>query len=220
MPTFKTSSAKENILKKIRIATQENKVDMPYPELGKVATASLYNSEGIEDLPTLFAQNFQLAGGKFAFCKDINDFVQQLNTLSSDKEWRHVACAHKDLFTYLINNEVRYIRDLDVNKSDYDCCITDCELVIARTGSFIFSSKQNFGRTAPIYYPVHIVVIQPHQVVFDISDGLKLMQQKYQQSLPSMLNLNTGPSRTADIEKTLVTGVHGPKEIYCFWIEN
>jgi L-lactate dehydrogenase complex protein LldG len=33
-----------------------------------------------------------------------------------------------------------------------------------------------------------------------------------------MISLQTGPSRTADIEKTLVTGVHGPKEVFCFYV--
>jgi L-lactate dehydrogenase complex protein LldG len=52
----------------------------------------------------------------------------------------------------------------------------------------------------------------------DIADGIDALFEpgkKY----PSMVTLATGPSRTADIEKTLVVGVHGPKEVYCFLIE-
>ena len=37
--------------------------------------------------------------------------------------------------------------------------------------------------------------------------------------IPSMISYATGPSRTADIEKTLVVGVHGPKEVYCFLVD-
>lgn len=38
--------------------------------------------------------------------------------------------------------------------------------------------------------------------------------------MPSMVTLITGPSRTADIEKTLVMGAHGPKELYVFLLED
>ena len=49
---------------------------------------------------------------------------------------------------------------------------------------------------------------------------LQFMKDKYGQQLPSVISLATGPSRTADIEKTLVVGVHGPKEVYLFLVED
>jgi L-lactate dehydrogenase complex protein LldG len=45
------------------------------------------------------------------------------------------------------------------------------------------------------------------------------LREKHGSSFPSMVSLATGPSRTADIEKTLVVGVHGPKEVFCFLID-
>jgi L-lactate dehydrogenase complex protein LldG len=48
---------------------------------------------------------------------------------------------------------------------------------------------------------------------------LKNIQLKYPQ-LPSLITLATGPSRTADIEKTLVVGIHGPKEVFCFLVQD
>ena len=74
------------------------------------------------------------------------------------------------------------------------------------------------GRVASVYYPVHIVFAYSNQVVPDIEDGLNTIKKKYGNDIPSMINLNTGPSRTADIEKTLVVGVHGPGEVFCFLI--
>jgi len=43
--------------------------------------------------------------------------------------------------------------------------------------------------------------------------------KKYNGNMPSMISIATGPSRTADIEKTLVLGAHGPKEVYVFFID-
>jgi L-lactate dehydrogenase complex protein LldG len=50
-------------------------------------------------------------------------------------------------------------------------------------------------------------------------DALVAMQEKYGNSLPSTISTITGPSRTADIEKTLVLGAHGPKEFIVFLVK-
>jgi L-lactate dehydrogenase complex protein LldG len=55
--------------------------------------------------------------------------------------------------------------------------------------------------------------------VYDIRDALLGLKEKYHQQLPSLMTFATGPSRTADIEKTLVDGVHGPKQVYLFLVD-
>ncbi len=75
------------------------------------------------------------------------------------------------------------------------------------------------GRRLMIFPPVHIVIANASQLVTDIKDGLAGIKLKYPSILPSSITLITGPSRTADIEKTLVLGAHGPKELYVFYLE-
>ena len=82
------------------------------------------------------------------------------------------------------------------------------------------SAAQESGRTTSVYAPVHICIAYTNQLVFDIKAGLQLIKEKYISQLPSLITFASGPSRTADIEKTLVTGVHGPKEVYLFLVES
>ena len=65
-----------------------------------------------------------------------------------------------------------------------------------------------------------MVLAQPSQVVAEIADALATAQSRYGAGLPSMLSLTTGPSRTADIEKTLVLGAHGPRRLTLFMLED
>lgn len=218
MQTFKTSKAKENILRKIRTALQDETVPMPFPEVEKTKISALYTgfSEGTPE--ENFASSFTQAGGHFVFCNTQMELLENLRLLAESRNWTEVLCAHKPLFSFLVNNKISFVREFNPKHENAQACITDCEAAIARTGSFLLSSHQNHGRVAPVYFPVHIVVLQAHLIVDDIGDGLQFLKQKYKDQLPSMINLNTGPSRTADIEKTLVTGVHGPKEVFCFFL--
>ena len=81
------------------------------------------------------------------------------------------------------------------------------------------STAQESGRTVSVYAPIHICVASTNQLVYDVKDALQKLKEKYTGNIPSLITFATGPSRTADIEKTLVTGVHGPKEVYCFLVE-
>jgi L-lactate dehydrogenase complex protein LldG len=101
--------------------------------------------------------------------------------------------------------------------ADCDAAITGCESLVARTGSILLGSGGPSGRTVSVYAPVHICIAYAHQVKEDIGEGLESLLSGT--TYPSMVTLATGPSRTADIEKTLVVGVHGPKEVYCFLID-
>ncbi|MBP6687047.1 MAG: LUD domain-containing protein, partial [Lacibacter sp.] len=75
------------------------------------------------------------------------------------------------------------------------------------------------GRTTSVYAPVHVCIAYASQLVYDLKDALLALREKYNGQLPSFISFATGPSRTADIEKTLVVGVHGPKEVFVFLID-
>jgi L-lactate dehydrogenase complex protein LldG len=216
MQTFKTSKARENILSRIRKGLAEQPLPMPYPEAEK-NTDDLYSHEDSTD-EEQFAQAFIALGGKFVFCDSEQDLMDNINILYENRGWKQLLCSEDRILKIFHNNKVDILQPADPKAESADACITGCEMLVARTGSVLLSSKQHLGRTAPVYYPVHIVVAYADQVAADIDNGINALKKKYGNDLPSMINLTTGPSRTADIEKTLVVGVHGPGEIFCFFI--
>lgn len=210
---MKISSSKENILKKIRQALT-NPVPVPFPQ--SEGNSSVFQPLQ-KELEIEFAENFTGLLGKFSFCMNERELAAQLNYLTDGKKLKSIFCNERELKEKLAKQGFDTFTSTDI--ATCDASITGCELLIARTGSLLMSSAQLSGRTSSVYAPVHICVAYTNQLVYDIKEGLQIMKEKYAGKLPSLMTLATGPSRTADIEKTLVVGVHGPKEVYVFLVE-
>ncbi|MBA3829708.1 MAG: LUD domain-containing protein [Taibaiella sp.] len=216
MLTLKTSKARENILAKIRKGLNEGTVAIPFPEVEK-DTSPVFAKSDLSPEET-FAEAFIQLGGKFVFCENEQELLGHIADLYESRQWKQLLCADKHLLQLFQNNKLDIAGDAACNDGTADACITGCEMLVARTGSAIISSNQYLGRTSTVFYPVHIIVAYAGQLVTDIDTALAGLKKRYGNTLPSMVNLNTGPSRTADIEKTLVVGVHGPGEVFCFYI--
>jgi L-lactate dehydrogenase complex protein LldG len=200
------TTAKENILKRVRQALS-NPVPLPFP--GSEGASSLF-APPTEDLEILFAQEFTALQGKFAFCINEKDLQHQIQQLIIERQWTKIYCS-EDKWNSTFSNTI--------NLESCDASITSCESLVARTGSIVLSAATQSGRTVSVYAPIHICIAYTNQLVFDVKDALLSIKEKYGSKIPSLITFATGPSRTADIEKTLVTGVHGPKEVYCFLVE-
>jgi L-lactate dehydrogenase complex protein LldG len=207
------SSSKEVILKKIREALTES-TPLPFPQ--SEGTSSLYHPSQ-NDLEIQFAEEFSKLQGKFAFCLNKEELCTQLTELITQKSWTRLFCNEPDLKRLLLAGNFENFYNTTL--VDCDASITTCESLVARTGSIVLSAASQSGRTVSVYAPVHICIAFTQQLLYDIKDALQLVKEKYNQNIPSLISFATGPSRTADIEKTLVTGVHGPKEVYVFLVD-
>jgi L-lactate dehydrogenase complex protein LldG len=211
---MESSTSKENILRKIRKALAQP-VPLPFPQ--QDTGIQLFPPPG-DDLSVLFASEFTRLLGRFAFCTSEADLIKQITFLLTEKKWKEVYCKEDSMKR--IFQKAGYDQFSTKSLADSDVSITSCEALVARTGSMVLSAAMPEGRTASVYAPVHICIARTTQLVYDVKDALQLIQQKYPNDLPSLVTFATGPSRTADIEKTLVVGVHGPKEVYCFLLED
>ncbi len=217
MASLTTSKARENILRKLRAGLERATLPMPFPEVEHSDVSRAFSESTLSPEET-FAEEFIKLGGKFVFCENEVSLIQNIAALHDSTDWKQMLCSEPYLLNLFYKGRLDFIEPADASLESAEACITGCEALVARTGSILLTSKQPMGRIAPVFYPVHIVVAFARQVVPDIPDALALMETRYGKDLPSMINLNTGPSRTADIEKTLVVGVHGPKEVYCFYV--
>ena len=208
------SSSKENILKKIRKALN-NSTPLPFP-----------NSEGSQSVfqplqqePAVeFAEQFTKLQGKFIYCINQQEFAFQLSSLVKKQKWEKIFCVEEKLIAAVAGQLSDRVVKTDLVNCDVS--ITGCESLVARTGTIVMSSAQTNGRTTSVYAPIHICIAFTNQLLYDLKDALQAAKDKYGANLPSLITFATGPSRTADIEKTLVVGVHGPKEVYLFLLES
>jgi len=92
---------------------------------------------------------------------------------------------------------------------DLDATVTGCMAAVAATGSIVTGGAA--GRGGALVAPVHVCVVERSRLF----DGLlALLRALPDLGAASAIALQTGPSRTADIEKTLILGMHGPKAVH------
>jgi L-lactate dehydrogenase complex protein LldG len=96
--------------------------------------------------------------------------------------------------------------------------ITPVDYALADSGTLCLLAGKNQPRTASLLPPVHIAVLQPRQIIRGLDDLFSLLPADNRE-LSSAVTLITGPSRTADIELTLVVGVHGPQQLHVILVE-
>ena len=209
---MESQGARNKILKKIKQALK-SPVAVPFPD--QVSDTPIFIPTEHE-LTIDFAQKFTELLGKFIYCADEGELAQQLSALIKSKKWEKIYSQESGWLDDMSEYQIDPVTTDDL--AGCDAAITLCEHLVARTGTIVLSSQQLSGRTSSVYAPVHICIAYTHQLVFDISDSLQQFK-KEADHIPSMISFATGPSRTADIEKTLVVGVHGPKEVYCFLVD-
>ena len=207
------SPSKENILKKIRKALSHS-TPLPFPQ--SEGNGTVYQPLQ-QEAEVEFAEQFTKLQGKFIFCINRQELAFQLGSLVRKQDWQKVYCVEE----VIIDSLSAQIEDrlVKTDLAHCDVAITSCEYLVARTGSIVLSASTASGRSTSVYAPIHICIAYTSQVVYDLKDALQAVKDKYGNNLPSLITFASGPSRTADIEKTLVTGVHGPKEVYCFLVE-
>ena len=149
-----------------------------------------------------FVQNFKDQGGIFVYLEDEDEFAECLRQLAPENAWEPLWCTSPTMQKMLERNGIAYTTDSAREPKQKLVSITDCECLVAQTGSIVL-----------------LVTANTNQIVNGMKDAFIKLKGKYGNSNPSQLAIITGPSRTSDIEQTQIIGAHGTRQVAVFLID-
>ena len=199
--------AREEILNKLKSAVHSvpEKPDFEQP---------IYHSIDLP-LELTFKENLEKINGFVHLFETEHELFLGLKEFLASVQKENIFCNEDEISTHLNAFGIPFQQSSELPKN-VEVGITGCEFLIAHTGSVMVSSAQKGGRQMFVYPPLHIVIAHKNQLVDYLEKAYFGIHKKYKDGFPSQIALITGPSRTADIEKTLVLGAHGPRELRVF----
>ncbi len=99
--------------------------------------------------------------------------------------------------------------------------ITSADFCMAETASLVMRTRPGQARSVSLVPSIHIAVIQLNQIIADLKELYALIKSDTEgagEGLTNCMTFISGPSKTADVEATMVHGAHGPREVYVYVI--
>lgn len=200
-------SARNHILARLKAAQEKR------GEIGEIRpdfTSPVYHPLE-QSLSIEFKSNLENIGGQVILVESRSEIVSQVKKICLERDQNSVFCTDQNLRSLLEGN-VEIDSD-EARFNELNIGVTGCEFLVAHLGSVLISSAQISGRRLNVFPETHIVIANQSQLTDFLDQAIEKLQIKYKNELPSLISTITGPSRTADIEKTLVMGMHGPKSL-------
>lgn len=171
-----------------------------------------------EERHALFARQCAALRADVVECADFAAAAARIASLAEAANWKKLALhsgSLTDALAPLLPQNLELLRtDSGYDKFALETCdagLTECECLVAQTGSVCVTSRSSGGRALSVFPPHHLVIARRSQLEPDLTAAYELLARKYQGKYPSFVSFITGPSRTGDIERILVLGAHGPK---------
>ncbi len=178
--------------------------------------------ERIADPPARFLEELEALGGYGRRVESLEEAREYVLSLAREREARLlVRWDVEELEEFGVDEplgadgvEVAVWRDLEDFRevaARADIGLSTAEWAIAETGSLVLTGGPGMGRTVTLLPPTYVAVIAAEKVLTTVAEAI----EKYAGSaLPANVCFHTGPSRSGDIEMSLVVGMHGPGDVH------
>ncbi|MBA3473054.1 MAG: lactate utilization protein [Rubrobacter sp.] len=178
--------------------------------------------EEIEDLPTRFLEELEALGGHGRRVSSPEEAREYVVSLAREKGAKLlVRWDDEELDRLGVDDpleeagvEVVVWRDLgDFREvtARADVGLSTAEWAIAETGSLVLTSGPGRGRAVTLLPPIYVAVVAVEKVLSTVPEAIGKYDER---TLPANVCFHTGPSRSGDIEMSLVTGMHGPGDVH------
>ena len=197
-----------------------------------------------EERKKLLATLIEAAGPinlKVMACEDVNSVTAGIVDLVRDKDpewghkksvvaWQHplienlnlpAALAQQDVDVFFADSKELKGENLRRHVIDSYIGITAADFCMADTATLVMRTRAGQARSVSLVPAIHIAVIELNQIIADLKELYALLKwdpQAKKEGLTNCMTFISGPSKTADIEATMVHGAHGPREVHVFVI--
>lgn len=175
-----------------------------------------------EELYRLFKSRAEAAAAEVHRVKDIREAGELLTTLVKESGTAKVAAAPSRLVAKCLAGVSLpvpvYTEDLRTHAEEAHLGLSEMDLAVADIGSLQQDCTDINQRLVSMLPQVHVALVKTGSLVADLKEAFeRLAQQK--DRFPGYISFITGPSRTADIERVLTIGVHGPSQLKIIFID-
>lgn len=214
------STAREEILGKVRAALQRgpNTPVSPVPPTGRVRPRAAGTTDA--EIELLLAEIGKLNGvtrhlaNRDALQSALADLIKTEQVKKAalwatpDLQAWDVAGRLKALGVELVSPQagMRAVAECDLG-------VTGVDAALPETGTLLLRSSPEKPRVVSLLPRVHLAILRPSALRADLHQAFAEVKED------GYVVLVTGPSRTADIELTLTLGVHGPKSLYAWLLD-
>ncbi len=207
---------KEQILAKVREAVMAKDENMFSDVNMQADTWTPFKEEDGADFT--FVERFKDNGGIFIYFESRADFLAAMRQFVVENQWDPLCSTSPKIEEVFKGSDIKLCHDYSIKRKK-TVSITDCECLIAHTGSVVVTDKCAGSRAAYSDADILLVYASPSQIVASMKDALHLIKKNHCSDKPAETVIISGVSRSTEIDNQLVIGAQGIKQIALFLVE-
>ncbi len=171
-----------------------------------------------------FKSELEKINGECFVASNFDDAAKIISSIIKNNNYKSIVVNNSLTIKKVISSDmslnIKYVSEIETrtnfNKAlaEVDVGISYGEYLVAQTGSAILIHNNDEPRLLSLLPEASIIVSRATNLVNELSEVIQLLKDRNLFIESNCISIISGPSRTADIEKVLVTGVHGPKKMY------